>query len=52
MEKKIKNWIKTTTELLQSADENQLDRISDRLTVLMKRVCSHSDCGDRETKLY
>ena len=52
IEKKLKNWFKITTELLQSADENQLDRISNRLSLLLKRVCSHSDCDDRETKLY
>lgn len=52
IEKKLKNWFRITNELFHSADENQLDRISTRLNSFLKRVCSHSDCDDRETKLF
>ena len=52
VEKKLKTWLKITSELLHSADEDQLNRISNRLNSFLKRVCSHSDCDDRETKLF
>ena len=42
VEKKLKTWLKITSELLHSADEDQLNRISNRLNSFLKRVCSHS----------
>ena len=51
-EKKYKNWLQQTAGVMLNADEKHLAQIQNRLQSFLKRVCSHTECESRETKLY
>ena len=48
----LNSWLQETAEVIDNADQTQLNEIQSRLQSLFKRTCSQNECGDRETKLY